>query len=88
MTDAATRPVTRQDLQEFFEAFLEDRFNQIDTKLDNLASQIGELDIRAGAVENRMTEVEKAVNRVARQRGVHGTPQIGTTRPAVSAKAT
>ena len=27
-----------------------------------------------------MTEVEKVVNHVAKQRGVQGTPQIGTTR--------
>lgn len=87
VTDTATRPVTRQDLKEFFEVFLEGRFNQlegrfnqVDTKLDNLASQIGELDIRVAAVESRMTEVEKVVNHVAKQRGVQGTPQIGTTR--------
>jgi len=58
---------------------VETGFKGVNKKLDNLASQIEKLDIRVASVEQRTTEVEKVVNQIAKQRGVQGTPQIGTT---------
>ena len=53
-----------------FRVIVLDRFDQMDRKLDNLASQIGELNIRVGAVETRLGAVEDTVNKLAFEAGI------------------
>ena len=60
-----------------FRAEVMRRFDEMDAKLDNVASQVGELSVEVGAINTRLTNVEKAVNQIASRVGIPSIPAIG-----------
>jgi len=56
---------------------IETKVNAIDTGLNNLSNHVEELGVMMGAMNDRLTEVEKAVNRVAHKVGTTGVPAVG-----------
>ena len=55
--------------QEFKTAMIQ-RFDTMDRKLDNIASQVGEVQIEIGAVKDRLTAVEHTVDALAFDAGI------------------
>lgn len=57
------------------------QLGDLTTWQENLSHHVEELGLHMGTVDARLTEVEKAINRVARKVGETGVPALGGGRP-------
>jgi len=66
-------------LDERFNA-INKRFDRLESKVDNLAAQQEQLGIEIGAVDTRLSSVERVVNQLASRAGIQSLPALGGNR--------